>query len=319
MADGTWIRNDATSGANPAGVVVQGAGLQDANHRWYVAPGAITINAIGGGGAGAGNQNSRAGNGGFSTADVQITSGTSLNVVVGIRGSENGAASPTAQGGAGGLPAPYPGVGSGGGFSGVFEGPVSQANALVIAGGGGGGGYAGSPDYPQPTSDPAGGSADGGGPEGAHGAANTPHSGPPYRWGFGGTQSAGGVGGSSPSPSGTNDGADGSALQGGNGNGPSGGQGGGAGGGYYGGGGGAWMGSDGVGGGGGGSGYITPTADSGTTTQGGASGSLPTALTPGSYGISNWPAATHGAVEIIDGSGPTVFTYTGSVQTHTVS
>jgi hypothetical protein len=27
----------------------------------------------------------------------------------------------------------------------------------------------------------------------------------------------------------------------------------------------------------------------------------------------------HGAVEIIDGGGPTVFTYTGSVQTHTVS
>jgi hypothetical protein len=55
MSDGTWIRNDATSGANPAGVVVQGAGLEVDGHRWYVAPPVVTgveILAVGAGGNG---------------------------------------------------------------------------------------------------------------------------------------------------------------------------------------------------------------------------------------------------------------------------
>ena len=75
---------------------------------------------------------------------------------------------------------------------------------------------------------------------------------------------------------------------------------------------------------GGGSSYITPAAvGSPYTVTGGANGTLPTGLAGNSYGLVNTLTPSyplnHGAVEIIDGAGPTVYTYTGSVQTHTVT
>jgi hypothetical protein len=112
-------------------------------------------------------------------------------------------------------------------------------------------------------------------------------------------------------------------LQGGN-SGPGGGynSSGGGGGGYYGGGAGTGYGGGGdQGSGGGGSAYTNTSAYSAaqepkpnilsslTQKSGGA----------GSFGSSNASNGADGSVEIIDGSGPTVYSYTGSAQTHTVA
>jgi hypothetical protein len=334
MADGTWIRNDVTSGANPAGVVVQGSGLEVSGHRHFQG-GNVRINAIGAGGhIGGGTPspsfpNNVAHNemfGGFTSMEINITPGTPLNVIVGQGGGQGVTTRPFGGGGKVGSPAGE--AGSGGGYSGVFEGPVSQGNAIAIAGGGGGG---------RPSNAPSGwtflfngDTGAGGGLEGNSGGSSAPaepdHVPGRSMHGTGGTQSAGGVAAgfldNSPVPS-SNTGDTGSALQGGDGA-PAGGAGGG-GGGYYGGGGGwADPGFSGGGGGGGGSGYITPAAvGSPSTVTGGANGTLPTGLAGNSYGLVNdLPPSyslKHGAVEIIDGGGPTVYTYTGSVQTHTVS
>jgi hypothetical protein len=313
MMKNTWVSND-TRLPNGAGLQVQGG-----THRWSAAPGlsTVTMNVIGAAGGQRNPGSASYMKGGYSTGTIDLAPGTSLNILVGQGGrSPEGSGTGSAYGGGasgGGNSA------GGGGYSGVFEGPVSQGNALLIAGGGGGSGYSGSPNTSGVSPGP--GTGDGGGNVGGRGTSNGGNggTGATHRGGYGGTQSAGGNGGSSPDPSSTNDGKAGSALQGGLGSTASGASGGGGGGGYFGGGGGAWKGSDGVGGGGGGSGYVNPSV-TGSTTAGGASNSLPTALSPGSYGIggSNSDGAP-GAVEIIDGSGPTVYTYTGSLQTHTVA
>jgi hypothetical protein len=44
ISKGEWIRNDAAdTGANGKGRVIKGAGLEDTNHRWYVAPSPVQI------------------------------------------------------------------------------------------------------------------------------------------------------------------------------------------------------------------------------------------------------------------------------------
>ena len=168
MADGTWIRNDVTSGANPAGVVVQGAGLEVSGHRYFQG-GNVRINAIGAGGhvggqAGSPSIPSDSMYGGFTSMEINITPGTPLNVIVGGGGEYNDSTGPFGGGGAVGSPGGE--AGSGGGYSGVFEGPVSQANAIAIAGGGGGG--KGDGNYTE-GSDGA-----GGGLEGNSGGSNSP-------------------------------------------------------------------------------------------------------------------------------------------------
>jgi hypothetical protein len=170
--------------------------------------------------------NSYGGTGGFVSGYYACAGGTALNVVVGQIGGQ------TATTGGGGNQ--FSGNPRGGGFSGVFFGSVSQSNAIAIAGGGGGasestlqsGGFGG---YPT-----------GGFPWSISGSSNWTSPGP-------GTQSAGGVLGTS--FSGNENGTAGLPLIGGfGGYGP---RGGGGGGGYWGGGG---AGSS--RGGGGGSSYI---------------------------------------------------------------
>jgi hypothetical protein len=110
--------------------------------------GTVRVKVWGAGGAGGYNGGAgvrSGGPGGFTTADVQVTGGEALTIVVGQAGQRNtstsvGTDAPAAYGGGG---APESGgffcaVGGGGGYSGIFRGSVSTANALVIAGGGGG-------------------------------------------------------------------------------------------------------------------------------------------------------------------------------------
>jgi hypothetical protein len=176
-----------------------------------------TLTAAGAGGATSISRSVSGGAGGLSQGTFTFLAGQTYTLVVGA---------------------------AGGGYTGLFLGSASQANAIIIAGGGGGG-----------ANDPAVGGA-GGGTTGG----NSGNAGP--RGGFGGTQSAGGSGG----------GSSGSALAGGSGS-TSGGAAGG--GGYFGGGGGnTFNGCCADGGGGGGSGYIHPTLLTGAvTTQGAGSAS----------------------------------------------
>ena len=305
MADGTWIRNDVTSGANPAGVVVQGAGLQDENHRWYVAPDVTSTTLKAWGAGGGGNSNNPGGGGGFTVAEYEITPGTQLTVQVGGGGgSDTRSGGPGLGGAHGGGSSAGNGAG-GGGYSGVFIGPASQANALVIAGGGGG-------DSSHSPSPSVGGT--GGGSTGGTGSSPV--------GGTGGSQVAGGIGG--------NGAGNGSALQGGGHTDPatSGG-----GGGYYGGGAGGDGGSS-HGGGGGGSGFFRtsslppavtyPGTDASTTT--GFESSVAGSSDPdyvsgkGNGGDSAGPGTSYdaedGFIVITDPSGTYTFTSPG---THTVS
>ena len=93
---------------------------------------------------------------------------------------------------------------NGGGYAGIFDGTVSQANALMIAGGAGSGGDDGTDDCGN----------DGGAGGGTSGGDGTDASSTVTK-GTGGTQSAAGTGGTSTTSGGN--GTGGSALQGGNG------------------------------------------------------------------------------------------------------
>jgi hypothetical protein len=194
----------------------------------------------------------RGGNGASIDANMSLsTSVGTYTLIVGVEGSEGGAAGTIDQGGGGAA-----GTGdnfsySGGGFTGLFEtGTINQNNALIIAAGGGGAGYDGN--------DLSGASGGDGGSvinainaEFRNGGAGN-NGGSPIGGG-GGTHSAGGI---------PNSGAvAGSALSGGAGESRSGAgsqPGGGGGGGFYGGGGGRGDSNSNPGGhgGGGGSSYI---------------------------------------------------------------
>lgn len=133
-------------------------------------------------GAGGG---SNGGGGGFSKANISVTPGELLTLVVGGAGTAAG----------------------GGGYSGIFSGAVSQANALLISGGGGGG---------------RGGSDQGGGGGGANQGGSLGTCGPSVhcpRRGQPGSTSGGGQNGSADY---SNTAQNGSALQGGDGNNPGG-------------------------------------------------------------------------------------------------
>ena len=138
-----------------------------------------------------------------------------------------------------------PGDPAGGNYAGIFQGPISQGNAILIGAGGGG--------------SPGG---RGGYPGGSQGGTGNAGGGPgPAQGGFGASQSGGGGGGAGAPSYGP--GSPGGALQGGSGGtGDARGIGGGGGGGYFGGGGGGnGYGGDNNnpgGGGGGGSSYISP-------------------------------------------------------------
>jgi len=79
-----------------------------------------------GAGGGAGGTGGFGGGGGFATAEVQVTGGETLTIVIGSGGNPGTAGAPSAGG-------------AGGGYSAVLRG----TDVLVLAGGGGGGGGAG--------------------------------------------------------------------------------------------------------------------------------------------------------------------------------
>ena len=195
--------------------------------------------ATGGGGGGSDVRSIAGSKGGLAEGTFTFVKDQEYKLVVGSGGDIVTEGRP--GGGTGGGSRGSSGRGGGGGYTGLFEGSITHANAIIIAGGGGGS-----------TGDPGNGGA-GGGNEGNAGSNGG-------RAGLGGTQTAGGAGkGSSGS---------GSQLQGGNGV-----DAGAGGGGYYGGGGGNPSGTISDGAGGGGSGYIGGVTDGTNTTAGGAAAS----------------------------------------------
>ena len=221
VAPGSNTPNTTPYTLSPGGSGALNLNTLDPAGHVLVAPSPFTakVKVWGAGGAGASPSSRQGGGGGYAEGDVTFTAGT-FYIVIG-KGDGSSSNHPTALGGGGG--ADYPLRGSGGGFSGIFAGPITHGNSGILAGGGGGAGsYAG---------------GGGGGTTGGEGQPG------PGSGGGGGTQSAGG-GGSSPF---TPEPGNGSALKGGHGRG-------GGGGGYYGGG---CGGDDGPfsPGGGGGSGY----------------------------------------------------------------
>jgi len=207
MSDGTWIRNDATSGANPAGVVVQGAGLEVEGHRWYEAPlgpDTFIVNMVAGGGASAGGNGTGGGGGGgaFAAVDMRNSPGAypgdgTYTIVVGAEGRANQptpylspVSSPNGSAGGGGYSAitsAWPGPELSGWDNYTIPGSVT-IYAIVGAGGGGG--------FSRFSPVPGGGAGGGGHPDGLDApnpssGTGSPHNGP---FGKGGTQSAGGQG-----------------------------------------------------------------------------------------------------------------------------
>jgi hypothetical protein len=203
-----------------------------------------------GGGGGAGraggwSYGADGGGGGHTRGLFPVTAGSTLTIVVGRGGvTTNGITQSYGGGGTNNSNSDPTYGGHGGGYCGVFSAsPVTQGNALAIAGGGGGGGSS------RAWFGNIGGA--GGGTVGQRGSS--PYDGKFAGGGGGGSQSAGGGGGSA--PPGTN-GLSGSALQGGAPGVNS--YGGGGGGGYFGGGGGAYSEPNSMAGAGGGSGYVNP-------------------------------------------------------------
>lgn len=160
----------------------------------------ITIKAWGAGGGGGGGGSARTGGNGGGAAFVQttltVTPGETLNLRIGGGGPFGTYLSTSNQVGSGG---------GGGGYSGVFRGTITQANALLIAGsGGGGGGGDNQTDAPNGGAGGFGGTATASGSGGGAGTGVT--------GGGGGTNTAGGAAGSGDGSPTT-----GSALAGGNG------------------------------------------------------------------------------------------------------
>jgi hypothetical protein len=238
----------------------------------------------GGGGSGNGNivqnLNGGGGGGGYTSANLTVTSGTTLTIIVGQAGTVSAAGATVAgtYGGGGGTQALNGDANwrntSGGGRSAIRIGTTE----IITAGGGGGGGKRSTSS----TGDPTGGA--GGGTTGGHGNNGVSTD---TVAGGGGTQTAGGAA-ASKNEVGTAATA-GSQFQGGLGSQYAGG----GGGGWYGGGGGGiqYYSNTNTGGGGGGSSYVSPTyLQAGTTatfTQ--ASGSTVAANT-------SLPAAVQGTI-----------------------
>jgi len=280
------------------------------NQSFSVPSGLNTITATMWGAAGGfatGESYSDAGGaGGFSTGDIDVSNISSFVIQVGQGGTTaaDGAASPRAwpNGGSGSARSGYR-SGAGGGLSGIFDGSVSFANAIMIAGGGGGaGGHGGGGD--QSGSNMSGGA--GGGSTGEDG------------WGLGTHNSNGGGGGGSQSAAGSQnskagyDGRSPGQLIGGDaGDGTAWSTGwnaaGGGGDGYY--GGGAREGSH--AGGGGGSGYVGHSSVSnGTTTANTSSNGKKTTNNPPQTGNTHWSSGIGvGSNSANGGNGKVVLTY----------
>ena len=213
----------------------------------------------GAGRAGGWTHGSFGGGGGHSRGVIPVVPGETLRIVVGEGGRTVSTTGP--RYGNGGYQ-PNHAVdgskysGSGGGYAGIFRGPVTQGNALLVAGGGGGGGCGLDNNDWDGWADTCGGGA-GGGLEGCRGEITSYD-----RYddgGTGGTQTAGGFPPSNPSA------GVGSAFQGGNTIGAS--YGGAGGGGYWGGGAGYYTAPP-MPGGGGGSGYVHSSVIMGGTYAG---------------------------------------------------
>lgn len=105
-----------------------------------------------GAGGGGGYNSKPGGAGGFTHAQVPVTGGDTLIVVVGQAGVKAASTTPAGETqGYGNAGVAYAGVacatGHGGGLSGVFKTSFTRSNALVIAGGGGGGSGYGTGGY----------------------------------------------------------------------------------------------------------------------------------------------------------------------------
>jgi hypothetical protein len=195
--------------------------------------------------AGKGSPFAPPGLGGRATADIEVTPGETLHVVVGGMGEPDGFGGFNGGGDAGEPDNEGPYGGGGGGASDVRRSPYGLTERLVVAGGGGGGGA-------EAEGEDDGEGGDGGGEVGLDGAASADDGTP---GGGGGTQTAGGAADTTFDPT-AQPGALGIGGNGGGGTDQNDG-GGGGGGGFYGGGGGAGDGedTDDGGGGGGGSGF----------------------------------------------------------------
>ncbi|HLF46512.1 MAG TPA: glycine-rich protein, partial [Chitinophagaceae bacterium] len=224
------------------------------------------------------------GRGGRVQATISVTPGEILNIYVGEKptsdaaGFNGGAIAGTAAGG-------------GGGASDIRQGGNALANRVVVASGGGGGGTEGSSN----SNDNDGGN--GGGLIGVDGLMNGQAA--MSEAGKGGTQSAGGLGGSAMYTGGYS-GSPGTFGNGGDGAGPIRG-GGGGGGGYYGGGGGASWGNAGAGAGGGSS-YTIPSATGVLHTQGYQLGDGQIIITPIVSTGPAQPGTITGVVSVCSGS-----------------
>ena len=241
-----------TSQVSTAQTVTQTFNFTGGLQTWNVPPGVTSINIDAAGGQGGAAFNGGAGGlGGRVQATYTVTPGQTLNIYVGGAGQSGAAATPIPggfNGGGQGTGFSGTGGGSGGGATDIRIGGTALTNRIIIAGGGGGAGQDGGP-----TNGGAGGGLTGGTAAEGNNLSNVEAT--------GGTQIAGGNGGSLIF---YGVGSPGALGQGGNG-GPN--YGGGGGGGYYGGGGGEWA------GGGGGSSYTDPVlATNVTHTQGFQSG-----------------------------------------------
>ena len=218
------------------------------------ADGTIDLSMKGAGGGYGKDTNALGGTGGLTSGKIAVSAGDVFKVTVGSKGVQSGGAGAYGGGGAGGnLTLP----GSGGGYSGIFEGNEQQSKSILIAGGGGGG-------HGWDAGSATGNGGSGGGSDGLAGTAGSS--------GGGATQISGGAG--------AGNGTSGTPLTGGTGGTRSTnqGSGGGGGGGYFGGGGGAagtYNGNQNGTPGGGGSGYIGGTSNfavtDGVTTAGSGS------------------------------------------------
>jgi len=230
----------------------------------------VTAQLWGAGGGGAGNGSNslynmtllgNGGGGGYTSANLTVTAGTTLTVIVGQAGSCSATAGAAIAASYGGGGAALSSDGnwrqtSGGGRSAI---QISSAD-IITAGGGGGGGKMGDTPYPTNVTGYTANGGAGGGLIGGDGGAGDPDT---SFQGKGGTQSAGGA--AAVNSSGGTAGTAGSQYQGGGG----GSYGAAGGGGWYGGGGGNYyLNTNGqqFGAGGGGSSYVSPTyLKSGTT------------------------------------------------------
>jgi uncharacterized repeat protein (TIGR01451 family)/LPXTG-motif cell wall-anchored protein len=250
-----------------------------ANQTWTVPAGveAVKLQVWGAGGGGIDSDYWPSGStgaaGGYSEGILPVKAGNQLTAVVGGGGANDEAISAFGGGGPGGKGKTVTaamgntaGGAGGGGYSGVFLGTISPANARIIAGGGGGASPGADRSTPADMGSAAVGPYSGGG-GGLTGGQDTV----PLASGRGGTQTAGGAGATNTQCQAA---TAGSQFQGGTGGTVSNFEGGGGGGaGWYGGGGGACQTFDSVdtnpnGTGGGGSAYLHSSLLSSSTTAG---------------------------------------------------